>query len=170
MRDALARALGPFLPRALRLGRPWRNAVEQCSDVLGVFGPAQRPLIGEDVGELGKWQSLDDLGPVDQVIGVVVVRHPALGELDQPAPELRQRAPLTLPVPGTPCWNALPRRAARHDVQVANAPSEPVREQGTAAEDHEVVLVQVEFGDELAQAADQPAPRTVRRSPPACRG
>jgi hypothetical protein len=46
--------------------------VQRC-DVLVIFGPAQRPFICEDIGELGEWQFLDDLGAVNQVIGVPAI-------------------------------------------------------------------------------------------------
>jgi hypothetical protein len=64
-----------------RVGSPAQQ-VEQRFDIWEVFGPAQHLLVCEDVGQLGEWQSLDDLGPVDQVIGVPVFRYPSPRELD----------------------------------------------------------------------------------------
>jgi hypothetical protein len=46
--------------------------VKQSFDIWEVFGPAQLLLICENVGQLGEWEALDDLGPVDQVISVPV--------------------------------------------------------------------------------------------------
>jgi hypothetical protein len=116
--------------------------VQQYRDVRAIFRPAQFLLVRQHVGEPGERQALDDLGPVDQLTGVPAGGHPSRRELDEPVPELGYGRAVDGPAlrhAVLACF--LPRITARHNVEVMDAPPQPVREQRAAAEDHEVTAV-----------------------------
>ncbi|MFF6954964.1 hypothetical protein [Streptomyces sp. NPDC008317] len=145
--------------KMLTLHRGWiRHHAElaQHFDVMLIFRAIEKLLVGKDIFDPGKGKASDDLGSVNQLCGLPVVRYPSCGELDAAVAELRDAGTVDLACGSdTVPLDPTPGLASGNDIEVMDVRSQTFRQEGPAAKDHHVAQVQVVFVDQNKKIMDE---------------